>query len=123
MKSRIAAFALGVISLALVLSSPALAEVGHEPEACSPAHHDEGCCMDALSSEMDGQAASIGAGADHICDAASCAMMTSCAPATAILASGGEGAAPAITPDHGAPRYTAPHASASLDGLKRPPRA
>jgi hypothetical protein len=122
-RSSIAAFALAVISLALVLSSPALAQVGHEPEACGPAHHDEACCMDAMSAEMEEQAASMGAGADHICDEASCTMMISCAPATAILTSGGEDAALAIPLDHGAARYTSPHASASVDGLKRPPRA
>jgi len=122
-RSSIAAFALAVLSLALILSSPALAEFGHEPEACGPAHHDEGCCMDAMSAEMDGQAASMAAGANHICDDASCAMMISCAPAIAILASGGEGVVRATPPDHGAPRCTSPHASAYLDGLKRPPRA
>ncbi|WP_135996053.1 hypothetical protein [Marinicauda algicola] len=122
-RTSIAAFALAVISLALVLSSPALAELAHEQEACASAHHDEACCMDAMSAEMDAQAASKAGGADHVCDEASCAMMISCAPATAILASGGEDAALAIPLDHGAARYTSPHASASVDGLKRPPRA
>jgi len=122
-RSSIASFLLVVISLALVLSSSALAEFGHEQDACASARHDKGCCMDAMSGEMDDEAISENSSSAHSCDEAGCAMMISCAPAFAILASGGEYATLAIPVDHGATRYMSPHASASVDVLKRPPRA
>ena len=69
-RSGIAAFVLALLSLALVLSSPALAASGHQPGDCASAHHEAACCAEAASGDLNEQSASKASETAHVCDQA-----------------------------------------------------
>lgn len=122
-KTNLAGFLLAILAFALILSAPALAETGHPQDACSPAHHDEACCMDAGSDAVRPAMASDPADAAHSCEDSGCAMMASCAaPVLALPPQQNEASERLASRDEPA-RLADSRASAALDGLKRPPRA
>ena len=57
---------LALLSLALVLSSPALAASGHQPGDCASAHHEAACCAEAASGDLNEQSASKASETAHV---------------------------------------------------------